>query len=113
TSLFDRLAEEYNNVTTANHILSLFESDNGTIWLGTKGAGMASYNPKTDSLHWYNKLNGFHLENVCGIIESDQHQIWAAGNAGIVKLNPETGVMANFDQSDGLLSNDYNMNAVF
>ncbi|WP_417361378.1 hybrid sensor histidine kinase/response regulator transcription factor [Galbibacter sp.] len=113
TSLFDRLAEQYGNVTTANHILSLYESEDGTIWLGTKGAGMAAYQPDSDSLKWYNRLEGFHLENVCGIIESDQNHIWAAGNSGIVKLNPETGESSNFDQSDGLLSNDYNMNAVF
>jgi len=113
TSMFDRLAEQYGNVTTANHILSLYESENGTIWLGTKGAGMAAYDPESDSLQWYNKLQGFHLENVCSIIESDQNHIWAAGNSGIVKLDPGTGEFSQFDQSDGLLSNDYNMNAVF
>ncbi|HLV62067.1 hybrid sensor histidine kinase/response regulator transcription factor [Galbibacter sp.] len=113
SSLFNRLAEQYNNVTTANHILSLMESSDGTIWLGTKGAGMAAYRPDTDSLQWYNQLGGFHLENVCSIIESDQNEIWAAGNSGIVRLDPKTGETSNFDQSDGLLSNDYNMNAVF
>lgn len=113
TSLFERLTEQYNNATTANHILSLYESEDGTIWLGTKGAGMAAYRPDTDSLQWYNRLGGFHLENVCGIIGSDQNHIWAAGNSGIVKLNPKTGESSNFDRSDGLLSNDYNMNAVF
>lgn len=113
TSMFDRLAQQYGNMTTANHILSLFESEDGTIWLGTKGAGMAAYRPKIDSLQWYNKLKGFQLENVTSIIESDQHHIWAAGNSGIVKLDPTTGEFSNFDQSDGLLSNDYNMNAAF
>src|SRR5690606_24950913 len=89
------------------------EGSDGTIWLGTKGAGMAAYRPDTDSIQWYNQLGGFHLENVCSIIESDQNEIWAAGNSGIVRLDPKTGETSNFDQSDGLLSNDYNMNAVF
>lgn len=113
TSMFDRLAGQYGNVTTANHILSLFECEQGTIWIGTKGAGMAAYNPKKDSLHWYNRLGDFQLENVTSIIESDQGHIWASGNSGIVKLDPKTGVFSNFDKSDGLLSNDYNMNAAF
>ncbi|EKF55636.1 histidine kinase [Galbibacter marinus] len=112
-SKFDALAKQYNNVTTANHILSLHESEDGKIWIGTKGAGMAVYDSKSDAITWFNKLTGFHLENVCSIIESDQNHIWAAGNSGIVKLDPETGEFSNFDQSDGLLSNDYNMNAVF
>ncbi|MCX2679278.1 ATP-binding protein [Galbibacter sp. EGI 63066] len=112
-SMLDRMGEKYDNATTANHILSLYESENGILWIGTKGAGLCKYDIDNDKLTWYNKLNGLPLDNICGIIESNDHNIWVSGNSGIVKMDTKTKEFTNFTIYDGLLSNDFNMNATY
>ncbi|EIJ40839.1 signal transduction histidine kinase [Galbibacter orientalis DSM 19592] len=112
-SMKEKMEEKYHNVTTANHILSLYESSDKNIWIGTKGAGLCKYNIASNSFIWYNKLNGLILENVCGIIECNSQNIWVSGNSGIVKINTEFNEFTNFTVNDGLLSNDFNMNSSY
>ncbi|MDG3583449.1 hybrid sensor histidine kinase/response regulator transcription factor [Galbibacter pacificus] len=112
-SMREQMQEAYNNPTTANHVLSLYEGKDKTIWIGTKGAGLAKYDVHTGTFKWYNKLTGLPLENICGIIESDEGDIWLTGNSGIVKMNSQTNEFVNYSVNDGLLSNDFNMNATY
>ncbi|WP_342155302.1 hybrid sensor histidine kinase/response regulator transcription factor [Joostella sp. CR20] len=113
TSMREQMEATYGNSTTANHILSLYEADANTLWIGTKGAGLCKYDKVSGTFTWYNKLNGLLLENICGIIACNNNNIWAAGNSGIVKIDPENNTFTNFTVNDGLLSNDFNMNASY
>lgn len=113
TSMADRMAGEFKNNSAIKHILSLFESADNAIWIGTKGAGLFRYLPESDTFTWYNKLNGFPEESVCSIIESLDGNIWVAGNSGITGLDMKTGEFTNYNINDGLLSNDFNMNSAF
>ncbi|WP_417444336.1 two-component regulator propeller domain-containing protein [Joostella sp.] len=112
-SMKSKMEEKYHNVTTANHILSLYESSDKNIWIGTKGAGLCKYDIANNTFIWYNKLNGLTLENVCGIIECENQNIWVSGNSGIVKVDTKINEFTNYTINDGLLSNDFNMNASY
>ena len=109
----DKMSREFGGSSAANHILSLYEGEDRSIWIGTKGAGLCRYEPDSQTFTWYNKLNGLMEENVCAIIESAQGTIWVSGNSGITELNPITEEFTNYTTSDGLLSNDFNMNSTF
>ncbi len=109
----EKLAQQYGNPITANHILSIYESSDNLIWFGTKGAGLCKYNPKTDSIYWYNRLNGLNLKNIYSIMESGNNNLWVTGNAGITKINVPTNTFSNYTVNDGLLSNDFIRNAVY
>ncbi len=104
---------ESNNNSASNYILSLYETTDQTLCIGTKGAGLCNYLPKTDAFIWYDRLKGLEEENVCSIIQSLDGNIWIGGNSGITKLDIATGESANFTTDDGLLSNDFNINATF
>ncbi len=112
-SMAKRMSEEFNNYAKANHILSLCEDSNGLIWLGTRGAGLCSYDSKQDVFTWYNSTNGLDAVNITGLIEDLQGNIWISSNSGVSKLNVETKVFTKYSKNDGLLSNDFNINATF
>ncbi|WP_282123318.1 two-component regulator propeller domain-containing protein [Algibacter mikhailovii] len=108
-----KMSEQYNNHTSANHILSLHLSNNENLWIGTRGAGLCKYDLKKDNFTWYNNTNGLVEDNVCAIVESLDNRIWMAGNSGITKFNVEDLSFTNYTSHDGLLSNDYNINSAY
>ncbi|WP_378179887.1 two-component regulator propeller domain-containing protein [Aquimarina sp. SS2-1] len=112
-SLREKMNSKYQNKSDTNHILSIYEGTDGSIWIGTKGAGLCRYNPETDNFIWYNELYELKDENVSAIIEDEQNNIWISGNNGIHKLDLVKGTIKNYNSNDGLLSNDFNFNAVF
>lgn len=113
-SMRESMSKEFNNPVSANHILSLYQSENKkNIWIGTRGAGLCKYNIQANSFTWYNKSNGLYEENINAIGESLNGDIWLSGNSGIYKFNTNTLNFTNYTYNDGLLSNDFNINAVF
>ena len=113
SSMAFRMADEYNNYTTANHILSLCEGTDGSIWIGTRGAGLCKYDTNTDNFTWYNQLNGLEAINIASIVEDLQGAIWLSTHSGITKFDVTTRSFTRFTENDGLLSNDFNTNAAF
>ncbi|SDW70080.1 Signal transduction histidine kinase [Lutibacter oricola] len=109
----DKIVVEQVTGISANHILSLYQSKDGILWIGTRGAGLCKYNINKNKAVWYNKSNNLNEENVSGIIESLNGNIWVSGNYGISKLDVNTNIITNYNSDDGLLSNDFNFNAVY
>ncbi len=112
TSMWDKLTGKYQNPLNANHILSIYESSDKSLWVGTRGAGLCRYDKNKDTFVWYNELYGLQEENVTAIIESENHNIWISGNQGLHKIEFEGDNIVNYNVNDGLLSNDFNFNAV-
>ncbi|MFV9552306.1 two-component regulator propeller domain-containing protein [Algibacter sp. PT7-4] len=113
-SFKDEMAKKFNNHVTSNHILTLYESLNKQkIWIGTRGAGLCEYDYNKDTFTWYNNQNGFTGENIIGITQSSNGNLWISSNSGLYKYDTETSKFTNFTYNDGLLSNDYNINAAF
>ncbi|TBN16799.1 response regulator [Hyunsoonleella pacifica] len=113
-SFRDKMSEKYNNEITANHILTLYEAtDKQTIWIGTRGAGLCKLDITKEIFTWYNKDNGLDGENITGIIESNEGNLWVSSNSGIYQLDAKTQEFKHYSQNDGLLSNDFNVNATF
>ncbi|MDP5081766.1 MAG: ATP-binding protein [Winogradskyella sp.] len=112
-SMASRMAKEFNNYATANHILSLCEGTDDSIWIGTRGAGLCKYDANTDNFTWYNKLNGLEAINISGIVEDLKGDIWLSTHSGLTKFDLTTNSFNRFTENDGLLSNDFNTNAAF
>lgn len=105
------MARSNNNQRSSTHILSLYESTDNYIWIGTRGAGLCRYDKKTDEFKWFNKFSGLNEENIASIIEDKKGDIWVSGNSGITKLGLKTNEVVNYTTNDGLLSDDFNFNA--
>ena len=110
-SLKERMQKEYGNLSDVSHILSIYESSNKDIWIGTRGSGLCKYNKKEDTYTWYNKSKGLITENIAAIVEDNNKNIWVSGNSGLTKIDVKNNTFTNFTSNDGLLSNDFNFGA--
>lgn len=112
-SFRNKMSEKLNNHKSTHRINSIYESKNKEIWIGTEGAGLFSYNKKSDQLQWYNNHKSFTEKSIAAIIESNDGSIWVSGKKGISKLNLTNNRTINYSLDDGLLVNDFNYNAAF
>ncbi len=111
-SLKDKMSVKLRNHASTHRILSIYQSKDGLIWVGTDGGGLFNYNKSTQKFQWYNTVEGFNEMYVSSIIESENGDIWLAGTGGITKLDRENNLESNYTKDDGLLVNDFNYNAV-
>lgn len=112
-SMVGKMTNKNLNYSDSNHIYSIYESSDGSLWIGTRGAGLCKYDVNTDEFLWYNLIFDHKLENVNGIIESLDGNIWLTGYSGVSMLNVKTNTITSYNKNDGLLSNDFNFNAAF
>jgi ligand-binding sensor domain-containing protein/signal transduction histidine kinase len=92
-------------------ILSVHEDSSGRLWIGTAGGGLNLYHPETDSFSYYLEKDGLPNGVVYGILEDEDGNLWMSTNFGISRFDPETETFRNFDQGDGLQSNEFNSGA--
>lgn len=104
---------------TNNYVTQVFEDSRGLIWVGTR-EGLNILNIETDSLNYLTEKNGLCNNSICGITEDKNHNLWITTSNGIsrivVQRNHENGTfnygLYNYDTSDGLQSNEFNMGSI-
>jgi ligand-binding sensor domain-containing protein/signal transduction histidine kinase len=113
TGEFTRYRYDPGNKTSISNdsILSIFEDSQGRIWVGTFGGGLNLYHPESDSFSYYLEKDGLSNGVVYGIMEDPRANLWMSTNFGISRFNPKTGTFRNFDEGDGLQSNEFNSSA--
>jgi ligand-binding sensor domain-containing protein/signal transduction histidine kinase len=113
TGEFTRYRFDSNDKTSISNdsILSIFEDSQGRIWVGTFGGGLNLYHPETDSFTYYLEKDGLANGVVYGIMEDPRGNLWMSTNFGISRFNPKTKTFRNFDEGDGLQSNEFNSSA--
>lgn len=106
--------------------VSIMEDSFGTLWIGTE-RGLSAINVSNNKVYTFNKLPGGSLDIVYGIVEDKEHHLWLSTNKGIFTFKLpfpnelfETPAKAdqkieatlrNFDDQDGLPSNEFNQGA--
>ena len=98
-----------------NYIISITETENGNIWLGTYGNGICKYVENGGKSYFvnYSEEQGL-CNNVAYAIEEDSNEnLWISTDKGLSKFNPETEEFQNFYTSDGLLSDQFYWSASF
>nr|WP_315156878.1 two-component regulator propeller domain-containing protein [uncultured Flavobacterium sp.] len=111
-SMKDKMSKSLNSNNSAHTILTIFESKNKLIWIGTDGSGLFNYNKKTKKISWYNGIQSVQEKSITSIIEDNYGSIWVSGRSGITKLDLKNNKSYNFNTDDGLLVNDFNNNSV-
>ena len=104
---------------TNNYITQVYEDSRGLMWIGTR-EGLNIYNPVNDQLNYLTEKDGLCNNSICGIAEDNSHCIWVTTSNGVcrvvVQRNHEDGTFGygiyNYDISDGLQSNEYNMGSI-
>ena len=95
-----------------NIIGSIYEDRNGRLWIGTSGGGLNLYLPSQDTFRHYQQDVGLH-NVINGILEDNNGYIWLSSNQGIFKFDPVAETFNQFDVSDGIQGNEFNLGAYF
>ncbi|WP_112370733.1 hybrid sensor histidine kinase/response regulator transcription factor [Sinomicrobium soli] len=99
------------NTHASRAVLCAYKGENGDIWIGTEGDGLYCYDPATMTSVKYGTVEGLPNDIVYGIVPDKDNNIWLSTNRGLCRLDPETLEMENFDEFDGLQSNEFNFGA--
>ncbi len=92
----------------SNSFISHCVDSRGKIWFGTRDGGLVLYDPKTAQFKTYDMEDGLPNNDIYGILEDDQNNLWLSSNKGISKFNYTTGEIRNFTVDHGLVGNQFN-----
>ena len=104
---------------TSNYITQVMQDSRGLIWVGTR-EGINIINLENDGLDYLTEKEGLCNNAVCGLAEDKVHNIWVTTKNGVsrivVQRNHETDSynygLYNYDTSDGLQSNEFNIGSI-
>ncbi|MGD1889747.1 MAG: two-component regulator propeller domain-containing protein, partial [Cyclobacteriaceae bacterium] len=69
----------------AEYIRHIFQDKNGNLWFGTGGNGVAYYDG--DRVSYFSNAQGFHGQQITGITEDPEKNMWFATDQGVVKYD--------------------------
>jgi hypothetical protein len=115
TGGFIRYIHNPKNASTLihNEILSFCEDGKGNLWIGTYGKGIDRLNPETGRFEHFTGIAELNTAVVYGILEDDAGRLWLSSNNGILRFNPESLEVNQFNIEDGLQSNEFNGTSYF
>jgi len=104
---------------TNNYVTQVFQDSRGLIWIGTR-EGLNILNLENDELDYLTEKQGLCNNNISGIAEDKNHNIWATTSQGVSRIviqrNHEDGInnygLYNYSTSDGLQSNEFNHGSI-
>jgi signal transduction histidine kinase/ligand-binding sensor domain-containing protein/DNA-binding response OmpR family regulator len=92
-------------------VRAILADKDDTLWLATEGYGLLKYTPGKEGFTSYSTEHGLQNPSVLTLLEDDKGDLWMGTFGGLSKFNKTTATFQNFDQSDGLQSNQFNYNA--
>ncbi len=94
-----------------NHVPSLHEDQAGTLWIGTGGGGLDKFDRKNETFTHYREKDGLPNDVIFGILEDEQGFLWLSTVKGLSRFDPRAATCKNYDVSDGLQDNEFNIGA--
>ena len=96
--------EDINVAYNPNYIISLAVDDDGTVWCGTWGGGLARFDGKS----WknYTTADGLPGNHIFMLYRSPQGELWVGTSKGLSKLNRDSETFTTLTMSDGLFADN-------
>ncbi|WP_298338958.1 two-component regulator propeller domain-containing protein [uncultured Algibacter sp.] len=93
-------------------ILCVYEDSLKNLWVGTKSKGLFKYDgSKFKSINL--ELNNTKISAVHSVLEEYKNHLWISTNQGVIHYNYKNEKVQLYNQTDGLISNEFNNNASF
>lgn len=108
-----RKNETSSNALQSDYINCITENRAKEILIGTYFGGLSIYSPKTNTFKTYREKNGLINDNVLGIIEDENRNLWISTANGLSELHPGSGRFRSYTKSDGLAGNEFNARSYF
>ncbi len=81
------------------------------LYIGTWGGGLNRYNRSNNQFTHFRQKDGLPNDVVYGIVQDNLRYLWLSTNAGLSRLDVNSRRFRNYDVTDGLQSNEFNMGA--
>lgn len=93
-------------------ILCVYEDTLNRIWVGTKSKGLFLFDG-TRFNHVDLLVNNTKISAIHSVLEDDQTYLWISTNQGLIRYNKDLKKSYLYNQTDGLVSKEFNTNASF
>src|SRR5690606_16408816 len=104
--------ESFETYEIGKPVRAIYKDRKQRLWLGTEGKGLLLFNTQTGEIDsTYADDNGLINNSVLTIQEDNTGNFWLSTFNGLSKFNPEKREFTNYDQSDGLQSNEFSYGA--
>ena len=87
----------------------IFTDSKGRVWIGM--AGLYLYDNEKDNFKLFTKNAGLDHIYIKGMAEDKAHNLWVSTSSGIVKLDPNTSRLRQFNMFDGLQGMEFEANS--
>jgi signal transduction histidine kinase/ligand-binding sensor domain-containing protein/DNA-binding response OmpR family regulator len=98
---------EQKGTITSNSVKTVYEDSQGRIWFGTSGGGLCLFDPRAKTFKSYTIKDGLPDNTIYNILEDNDTKLWLSTNNGISCFDPPSEKFMNFDEGDGLQSNQF------
>ena len=78
------------------------------LWVGTNGGGLNRMSLSTNQFIRYSVKNGLPNDVVYGILPDNSNNLWMSTNKGLSCFTPSKQSFKNYEEKDGLQSNEFN-----
>jgi len=85
-------------------VTDVYEDKSGFFWIGTSGGGLNKFDKVNGLFRCYLTKDGLPSDNITGVLEDDNGNLWITTNDGLSKFNPQLETFRNYDIEDGLSS---------
>ncbi|MFT4924846.1 MAG: signal transduction histidine kinase/ligand-binding sensor domain-containing protein [Phenylobacterium sp.] len=85
------------------YFYDVFKDSRNRLWLGTRGQGLALFDPQIPSIKFYGSAEGLLSNNIFSITEADDHALWLGTPVGLTRFDPASEQVMNIEKQDGLL----------
>jgi ligand-binding sensor domain-containing protein/class 3 adenylate cyclase/predicted metal-dependent HD superfamily phosphohydrolase len=96
-----------------DYITSICQVGTHTYWLGTFGSGLMCWNEKTKKLKRFTRHDGLPNNVVYSVLLGKDMNLWMSTNKGICRFNVRKNKFTNYTETDGLMSNEFNLGAFY
>jgi signal transduction histidine kinase/ligand-binding sensor domain-containing protein/CheY-like chemotaxis protein/HPt (histidine-containing phosphotransfer) domain-containing protein len=102
----------------ANTVYALAVDARDRVWVGTSGGGLALATgadsaPRSLRFRTYSLGQGLTSDTINGVLVDGDGRIWLSGEAGLMRLDPDTGAVKTFHVADGAVGEEFTANAYF
>ena len=96
-----------------SELLSLYESLEGILWIGTKGAGLVRHDPTLGTWDRFSTRNGLTNNVIYAIYPDASGFLWLTSDLGLMRFHPPSGDVVDFHVTDGLPHEEFNTGSHF
>ena len=91
------------DIFNSQDINSVYETNDGTVWVGTWGGGLSKYNVETGKITTYTRENGLPSMSIQGILADEANKVlWLSTFEGLSRFDITEEQFNNYSISDGI-----------